>query len=374
MDELAAANIVARVDKAPWYIIRPTSRFMGWWDAATSIALILTALVTPFEVSFLEPDGVDGLFVMNRMIDAIFIVDMALQFFLMYHVSDESDSTGGGRARWEHRLKPIARHYLRGWFAIDVLSIVPSVFDILPLIPGSGLKGGDTDELKVVRVVRTARLIKLIRLVRGSRMLKRWRTSMSISFARLSIITLSLELVLSSHWLACLLSLQTSFGQRIDSWFGAFGWCSGDASEANIDESTGEVCVQTSELYLVCLHWAFGIVAGFGSSPEMGPYPPQQRDPEDGGGKRFTVAEMLFDMVWVILSALGRSYVTARVVAILCNGNPDWTDFKNRMDQLNRYISFYHLPTDTARRLREWAARGSNQTSCCRCIPHSSER
>ena len=100
LDELAAANIVARVDKAPWYIIRPTSSFMGWWDAATSIALILTALVTPFEVSFLEPDGVDGLFVMNRMIDAIFIVDMALQFFLMYQVSDEeNDSTGGGRAR-----------------------------------------------------------------------------------------------------------------------------------------------------------------------------------------------------------------------------------------------------------------------------------
>ena len=153
-----------------------------------------------------------------------------------------------------------------------------------------------------------------------------------------------------------------------------FGWCTDDPSAFGYDEKSERACADVSELYLVCLHWAFGIIAGFGSSPEMGPYPPQQREPEDRGAMRFTVAELFLDIVWVMLSAFGRAYVTARVVAILCDGNPDWTDFKNRMDQLNRYISFYHLPTDTARRLREWAARGSNQTSCCRCIPHSSER
>ena len=47
--------------------------------AVTSIALIITALVTPFEVSFLEPGGVDALFVMNRLIDVTFLADMALR-------------------------------------------------------------------------------------------------------------------------------------------------------------------------------------------------------------------------------------------------------------------------------------------------------
>ena len=40
---------------APWYILRPTSTFMSVWDGVTSTALIFTAVVTPFEVSFLEP-------------------------------------------------------------------------------------------------------------------------------------------------------------------------------------------------------------------------------------------------------------------------------------------------------------------------------
>ena len=99
-----------RAPRAPWYIIRPTSLFMSCWDAVTSIALINTALATPFEVAFLDNDGVDALFIMNRVIDVIFIVDMVLAFFLMYKIE-----TGGGVAdssgtQWEHRLKHIARH------------------------------------------------------------------------------------------------------------------------------------------------------------------------------------------------------------------------------------------------------------------------
>ena len=57
--------------------------------------------------------------------------------------------------------------------------------------------------------------------------------------------------------------------------------------------------------------------------------------------------------MWVLLSAFGRAYVTARVVAIIVHANPDWTAFKSRMDQLNQYIGFYQLPPQIALRLRE---------------------
>ena len=49
-----------------WWIVDP--RLVGWWDAITSLALLFTALVTPFEVSYLPPpeSARDGLFVINR--------------------------------------------------------------------------------------------------------------------------------------------------------------------------------------------------------------------------------------------------------------------------------------------------------------------
>jgi potassium voltage-gated channel Eag-related subfamily H protein 7 len=367
------ATTISKFKEAPWYIIRPTSLFMSCWDAVTSIALIITALATPFEVAFLDNDGVDALFLMNRIIDVIFIVDMALAFFLMYRIE-----TGGGEAdssgtQWEHRLKYIARHYLKGWFSIDVVSIVPSLFDILPLVPGNLLSrtegcsnaASQTQSLKVMRVVRAARLIKLVRLMRGSRLLKRWRTRISMSFAQISIISLTFELFMSSHWLACVLSLQTLFAPKTESWFGTFGWCIEDTvTETECEDEVRVVCVATGELYLVCLNWAFKIVAGFGSSPNNGPYKHfrQMRFPDDpsepppvlSGGQDYTTAEQVTSLIWTMLSALGRAYITAKLVAIIAHGNPDWTEFKHRMDKLNRYINYYKLDNTTAMRLREY--------------------
>ena len=228
---------------------------------------------------------------------------------------------------------------LKGWFIIDVVSIVPSLFDILPLVPGNLLSksegcstaGDDARSLKVMRVVRTARLIKLVRLLRGSRMLKRWRTRISISFARLTIISLTFELLMSSHWLACVLALQTNFRPKTDSWFGTFGWCIEDTeTELECEDEIKVVCVETSELYLVCLNWAFKIVAGFGSSPNKGPYfkstSYQDDDSEPpsvlSGGMDFTIAEQVLSLIWTMLSALGRAYITAKLVAIIAHGNP----------------------------------------------------
>lgn len=47
------------------------------FDLCVVVALIFTALVTPYEVAFLgSPDGVDGLFVINRVIDIVFVCDV----------------------------------------------------------------------------------------------------------------------------------------------------------------------------------------------------------------------------------------------------------------------------------------------------------
>ena len=54
---------------------------MGYWDQTIMLILIWTALVTPFEVSFLEPDY-NWLFVVNRVIDCIFLTDMVFTFFM----------------------------------------------------------------------------------------------------------------------------------------------------------------------------------------------------------------------------------------------------------------------------------------------------
>ena len=78
-----------RVRQTPCYVIHPEHRFMGLWDFFNIIALLFTATVTPFEVALLpaSENAAEALFIINRLVDGVFFVDMILQFFVMYRIS-----------------------------------------------------------------------------------------------------------------------------------------------------------------------------------------------------------------------------------------------------------------------------------------------
>jgi hypothetical protein len=201
--QLAIRN--ARI--TPRYMIDPRySKFSQHWDLITMFALLFTAIVTPYEVSFLEAPAswneVDALFSvrppplpssplphrrvavarrplnvsvsawqLNRFIDVIFIIDLVLQFFLMYPAGDID--TG---VRWVDSRRQIIRNYLTGWFALDFFSIMLMAIDFVTIL--SGKENADSlGALRVLRVLRALRLIKLVRLVRASRMFKRCATT-----------------------------------------------------------------------------------------------------------------------------------------------------------------------------------------------------
>ena len=68
-DTAELAKKQAKQIEKPWYQIDPrTSTFMSIWDSVTGMALIFTALVTPFEVAFLEAatSPLEPLFIVNR--------------------------------------------------------------------------------------------------------------------------------------------------------------------------------------------------------------------------------------------------------------------------------------------------------------------
>ena len=100
------------------WVIMPNAWWMGYWDVATSLALVFTALVTPYEVAMLET-RFDGLFVVNRLIDLIFYVDIGLAFFSAFRKSAKA----GGNLITDRQT--IRWHYLKGWFVIDISSMIP---------------------------------------------------------------------------------------------------------------------------------------------------------------------------------------------------------------------------------------------------------
>ena len=72
------------------WLLNPRSPFCSNWDICTALLLLFVAIVTPFEVGFLETD-LDSrllwLFIFNRITDIWFFMDLVFNFFLPYRVS-----------------------------------------------------------------------------------------------------------------------------------------------------------------------------------------------------------------------------------------------------------------------------------------------
>ena len=342
-----------KLEKRPWYILNPEAKGMGYWDALTTVALIFTAIVTPVEVSFLPAptSALDPLFCINRLVDAVFIVDMALQFFLM--VKSEKPEGLTMQVEWEYRLPNIAMLYLKGWFVLDFLSIAPMAFDIIPVV--NAADGSDESSAasppraaKAVRVVRILRLIKLIRLIRSSRILKRWELRISLPSAVVTLVTLIFGVLVISHWIACVLSLQTTIeGDPASSWWGTFGYC----QYSDVELQTA-VCADSSERYLSALYWSWGIILGFAAKPEAGPFEPIQHGENDR--RDFLSSETVIYLLLQFAGALLWTYVLAKCVDMVANHNPDAKASHQRIDALNRYCSFFELPSSESQRLREY--------------------
>ena len=176
--------------------------------------------MTPFEVAFLDAPttAADFWFIVNRVIDLIFISDMGMQFFVMYPIQEEatnslflattssaametssSDPGSAHAVRYEENRRRIAKHYLSCWFWIDVASIAPSSFDFISLAEKEQTGSNGANRLKVLRFIRILRLIKLIRLLRTSRLVERYHARVSISYGTQIIIKCVIQIVLAAR-------------------------------------------------------------------------------------------------------------------------------------------------------------------------------
>lgn len=149
-------------------IINPrTAKWIQYWDAASFVCLLFTATVTPVEVTLLKsialrdlPDNPRHLtlFGLNRFVDLFFSIDMIFNFFMacaplrraavrrcrsrqtprsMPRADQEPAFRGG---MWVTARHKIIKNYLRTWFVIDLLSVIP--IDILTRLQVAALSLG----------------------------------------------------------------------------------------------------------------------------------------------------------------------------------------------------------------------------------------
>ena len=127
-------NVALDASQLPaWYMIDSrSSKHITKWDFTLVLALVVVALLTPFEVAFLpQAQSVDGLFWVNRILDLVFAVDIVVVCFRIVAVTSHVEGM-----RWIVKPKELfIRYYKSGWFFIDLFTLIVSAMDIVtPLL------------------------------------------------------------------------------------------------------------------------------------------------------------------------------------------------------------------------------------------------
>ena len=222
-----------RAGAVSWGLIDPrTNRWLPYWDVLMLFSLAFTATFTPYEVTFLteadvQNDGPDAVWVMNRVVDSFFMIDIVLVCSTMY----EEELEFGGM--WVVERSKIVRKYVSsGWFYIDVIAVFPFYLIGWAINGGSGAdSSGDDDSggsntFHSVRLIKLLRMLKFARVLKASTILKRHLQQiimgyMELTYSVLQGLELLAILLVYAHLQACLYALFSSFTDG-PTWIDAF--------------------------------------------------------------------------------------------------------------------------------------------------------
>ena len=188
-----------------------------------------TALYTPFDLAFntTEVDlayAASPRFIIARLVDFYFLLDFVLQFFIAFRATNPVED-GHLQGRWVEQHSLIARNYLKTWMIFDLATLVPSVFDIIPLVNSDA---GNFRDASIARVFRVLRFVKILRVMRAARVMQRLASRITLQHSSKVLVWCIVRLLIAVHWFACVIALQASLhGSAQDTWMGEdyYGYC-----------------------------------------------------------------------------------------------------------------------------------------------------
>lgn len=296
-----------------WQLVNPRHKYIQWWDLLTLNLLVFTALVTPYEIAFM--DGANGinvqlLFWVNQIINLIFILDMALVFVMPYEGKD---------GVWVTNKRKLAMTYFKGMFIIDLLSVMP--FDIVAATSTNSNVG----DLKVLRVLKLFRLLKMLRIFRGLKIVKRYEADFAVDYQALNISMLLAVLVIVAHWIACLLALI----------------CKYDTDSPDLEVYMPAIHVSTEEpstfkSYFYCFKWGLmWIAAGAAEGHD---------EEAEGSLLRGYCASLL------IVGAIANAAIIGGVMTVVDELNNSSREFYGNLNTLNLFLK----KEDVSNRVMKW--------------------
>ncbi|OMJ95197.1 hypothetical protein SteCoe_1398 [Stentor coeruleus] len=254
------------------YIMRPESWLRFSWEIFVAIVLLFLGFLIPYLSAF-DNNEIS----LNEGVDMLSLSVFSLDIFLTMNTAYYD------RGRIIRDRLKIFRHYLGFWFWVDAFSTFP--FDWFISSAGNG---NDTKLFSFFKFIRVLKLFKLVRLVKLRMLIFRIEDQIAnetlITF--ITVMKLLLYLFLIAHFFACTMFSISSLEMSPDSFINL------------IVNKSDKPIVDSGELYVSSLYWAFVTMASIG----YGDFSPRSTNE-----KMFGVFTMLFSSVvfGVIIGNIG---------------------------------------------------------------------
>lgn len=308
------------------WVIHPCSSFRFYWDLCMLLLLVANLIILPVAISFFNDDLSTRWIAFNCLSDTIFLIDIVVNFRTGIMQQDNAEQV---------ILDPklIAKHYLRTWFFLDLISSIP--LDYIFLIFNQIMKLQDfSDSFQILhagralRILRLAKLLSLVRLLRLSRLVRyvsQWEEVYFLNMASvfMRIFNLICMMLLIGHWSGCLQFLVPMLqGFPSNSW----------VSINELQES----------YWLEQYSWALFKAMSHMLCIGYGRFPPQ------------SLTDMWLTMLSMISGATCYALFLGHATNLIQSLDSSRRQYREKVKQVEEYMAYRKLPRDMRQRITEY--------------------
>jgi len=332
-----AHELEKELDSIDLFLFHPMEEICVRWNVLVMILMTYLLIAVPFGVCFeVNVEQNHPFEIANLIVDIFLLLDIILTFNTGLIEGDEYIS--------DRRL--IAKHYLKGWFTLDVLTSIP----FNRIIQATMRKDNDLpfflSFITFLRILKVLRLVKLLRIMKLYESFRQWESlnenSVTLVF-RLSKFLMIMFLM--SHISACVFMGITMFYIPDDGRAGILTHASMDFEYPfeHIEFNPSSWIVEKGfdgfgrgRTYLITLYWAFTTLTTVGY----------------GDITAFLPLEIAWTILVMILGTSLFGYIIGNVASVMTHEDETSVLIKNKIKSVMAYMRYRNFPTELANKIK----------------------
>lgn len=292
-------------------IVYPASPKRIAWDVTGALFIFWDLIIMPLNLSALTPENSVFLDILDWLTLIFWTVNVFASLVVGY--VDEGVTVMDP--------KKILLNYLKTWFVLDLVVVLPDwVFTFTKLSGGSSDGGGS---VRILRIMRLARCMRLLRLAKLKAIFSVINDLINSEYTNiiLNIVKMIVALVAINHWIGCFWFLTANSQTTNRTWITFHQFADDDLMYK----------------YLTSFHWA---ITQF--TPSSMHVQPQN------------TLERAYAITVIVLGLVGFSYLVGSITGSLAELRKMNADESKQHWNLRRYLKLKKVPTELSVRIQKY--------------------